>query len=46
MLSNNIDTIATHDKRILDLRDFNRIDPVSSLPLKLHKGQELDITVF
>ena len=46
MLVKEIDTIATHDKNILNLDGWNRIDPVLNPPLKLVKGEKLDMTVF
>ncbi len=42
----NIQTIVTHDKNILSLKQIRRIDPVFSSPLVLEIGVELDSQDF
>jgi len=39
MLSRNVDTIATHDKNILQITDFRRIDPTHHPPKIFNAGQ-------
>jgi len=39
MLGRNVDTIATHDKNILQITDFRRIDPTHHPPRILEVGQ-------
>jgi predicted nucleic acid-binding protein len=37
-----VSTIATHDKNILALKEYRRIDPVFDPPLKLEIGEKFD----
>ncbi len=37
-----VSTIATHDKNILALKEYRRIDPVLNPPLKLEIGEKFD----
>jgi len=39
MLRRNVDTIATHDKNILQITDFRRIDPAHHPPKIFQVGQ-------
>lgn len=39
MLRRNVDTIATHDKKILQITDFRRIDPTHHPPKIFDAGQ-------
>ena len=41
-----VDCLATHDKNLLSIPDFHRIDPVFSPPLILLPGQEFDPSHF
>ncbi len=41
-----VQTIATHDKNILSLKSFRRIDPVFDPPLILEIGEEFDQKSF
>ncbi len=42
MKDSNVEKIATHDKNILSIPDFYRIDPVFSPPFVLKIGESLD----
>lgn len=46
MQSKNIDSIATHDKNLLSIGNFVRIDPVFSPPLFLDAGEAFDESKF
>jgi len=39
MLRRNVDTIATHDKKLLQINDFRRIDPTHHPPRIFDVGQ-------
>jgi predicted nucleic acid-binding protein len=41
-----VECLATHDKHLLSIPDFYRIDPVFSPPLILTKGEEFDPVHF
>lgn len=41
-----IETILTHDKNLLSIRELSRIDPVFNPPLKLQPGEEFDLEIF
>lgn len=41
-----VQSIATHDKNLLSLKEFHRIDPVFDPPLELEIGSEFDIEEF
>ena len=41
-----IQTIATHDKNLLSLTEYRRIDPVLDPPLLLEIGAEFDPEIF
>jgi len=46
MKDQNVERIASHDKNLLMISHYHRIDPVFSPPLILEKGEELDPTIF
>lgn len=46
MKDQNVERLATHDKNLLSITDFFRIDPVFSPPLILNKGEEFDPIQF
>jgi predicted nucleic acid-binding protein len=41
-----VDTIITHDKNLLELKNLRRIDPVFNPPLLLETGEKFDQTEF
>jgi hypothetical protein len=41
-----IQSIATHNKKLLSLKELYRIDPVFDPPLELEIGSEFDIEEF
>ncbi len=43
MIDQNVSLIATHDKNILSITDFQRIDPTVTPPLILKVGEPFDV---
>ena len=43
MIDHNVSLIATHDKNILSITDFQRIDPTVTPPLMLKVGEPFDV---
>ena len=43
MIDQNVSHIATHDKNILSITDFQRIDPTVTPPLILKVGESFDV---
>ncbi|MHA1519519.1 MAG: type II toxin-antitoxin system VapC family toxin [Promethearchaeota archaeon] len=46
MNSQKVDTIVTHDKNLLSLTEYHRIDPVFPLPLIIKKNQPFQAEIF
>ena len=46
MTLNNVEVLVTHDKNLLRLTQFSRIDPVFNPPLVLEINQPLDEAEF
>ncbi len=46
MLDNCVTNLVTHDRNLLSIKDFKRIDPVFSPPLTLEIDEPLDFMIF